>query len=34
MLDDLDAKVDKVNTDLENINVRLARALKSVCVVI
>jgi len=30
MLDDLDAKVDKVNDELENINVRLRKALENV----
>jgi hypothetical protein len=31
MLDNLDSKVDKVNDQLENINIRLRKALESVC---
>lgn len=31
MLDNLDNKVDKVNDQLENINMRLLKALESVC---
>ncbi len=30
MLDDLDTKVDKVNIELENINIRLKKALDNV----